>query len=96
MLGIDSLQSRRVTIDFKKDEMRVMPVAAHRGLRPDTIVVKARSRFGQLILVDARFLGERVKRDRRHRRADQHRQSWRCSTACSERKKIGALQASNA
>jgi predicted aspartyl protease len=61
MLGIDSLQSRRVMIDFKKNEMRVVPGRRTEDTDPDTIVVKARSKFGQLILVDARFLGERVK-----------------------------------
>lgn len=61
MLGIDSLQTRRVLLDFKKGEMKVMPSRRVEDSDPDTIVVKARSRFGQLILVDARFLGERVK-----------------------------------
>jgi predicted aspartyl protease len=61
MLGIDSLQSRRVMLDFKKGEMRIVPARRVEDTDPDTIVVKARSRHGQLILVDARFLGERVK-----------------------------------
>jgi predicted aspartyl protease len=61
MLGIDSLQKRRVMLDFKKGEMRVMPSRRVEDTDPDTIVVRARSKFGQLILVDARFLGERVK-----------------------------------
>ncbi|NNM77236.1 hypothetical protein HJG53_10005 [Sphingomonas sp. ID1715] len=61
MLGIDSLQSRRVTIDFKKNEMRVTPSRRPEDTDPDTIVVAARSKFGQLILVDARFLGEKVR-----------------------------------
>jgi predicted aspartyl protease len=61
MLGIDSLKSRRVTIDFKKNEMRVTPARRVEDSDPETIVVTARSKFGQLILVDARFLGERVR-----------------------------------
>jgi predicted aspartyl protease len=61
MLGIDSLKSRRVTIDFKKNEMRVTPSRRIEDSDPETIVVTARSKFGQLILVDARFLGERVR-----------------------------------
>ncbi len=61
MLGIDSLQTRRVLLDFKKGEMRVTPARRIEDSDPDTIVVKARSKFGQLILVDARFLGERVR-----------------------------------
>lgn len=61
MLGIDSLQSRRVLLDFKRGEMKVVPSRRAEDTDADTIVVTARSKFGQLILVDARFLGERVK-----------------------------------
>lgn len=61
MLGIDSLKSRRVTIDFKKNEMKVTASRRVEDSDPETIVVTARSKFGQLILVDARFLGERVR-----------------------------------
>jgi len=61
MLGLDSLQSRRVLLDFKKNEMKVVPARRLEDTDDDTIVVSARSKFGQLILVDARFLGERVK-----------------------------------
>lgn len=61
MLGIDSLQSRRVLIDFKKNEMKVMPSRRPEDTDPDTIVVTARNRYGQLILVDSRFLGEKVQ-----------------------------------
>lgn len=62
MLGIDSLQSRRVLLDFKKNEMKVMPSQRRpEDTDPDTIVVTARNRFGQLILVDSRFLGEKVQ-----------------------------------
>lgn len=62
MLGIDSLQSRRVLLDFKKNEMKIMPSRRRQeDTDPDTIVVTARSRYGQLILVDARLLGERVQ-----------------------------------
>jgi predicted aspartyl protease len=60
MLGIDSLQARRVTLDFKKNEMRVVASRHVEDTDPDTIVVSARNRFGQLILVDSRLLGERV------------------------------------
>lgn len=61
MLGLDSLQSRRVLLDFKKNEMKVLPSRRVEDSDPDTIVVTARSRFGQLILVGARLLGERVQ-----------------------------------
>ncbi|HEV2569871.1 retroviral-like aspartic protease family protein [Sphingomonas sp.] len=61
MLGIDALKSRRVTIDFRKNEMRVTPARQVEDVDPDTIVVSAKSKFGQLILVDSRFMGERVR-----------------------------------
>jgi predicted aspartyl protease len=92
MLGIDSLKSRRVTIDFKKNEMRVTPSRRVEDTDPDTIVVSARSKFGQLILVDARFLGERVRVI-----VDTGAQTSIGNMALlnrlQKRKKIGALQA---
>jgi len=54
LLGIDSLQGRRVVMDFRKG---TFTVSASKGSRervePDTIVVTAKSRYGQLILVDS-------------------------------------------
>ena len=61
MLGIDSLQSPPVQLDFKKGEMKVMPARRPEDTDPDTIVVTARNRYGQLILVNSRLLGERVQ-----------------------------------
>jgi predicted aspartyl protease len=61
MLGLDSLQSRRVTLDFKKNEMKVTAARHVEDTDPDTIVVTARNRYGQLILVNSRLLGERVQ-----------------------------------
>jgi predicted aspartyl protease len=61
MLGIDSLQTRRVLLDFKKNEMKVVTSRRREVVDPDTIVVQARSRFGQLILVDSRLMGERIQ-----------------------------------
>lgn len=61
MLGIDSLQNRRVLLDFEKGEMKVMPSRRPEDTDSDTIVVTARSRYGQLILVKSRLLGERVQ-----------------------------------
>ena len=42
MLGLDSLQSRRVTLDFKKNEMKVTAARHVEDTDPDTIVVTAR------------------------------------------------------
>ena len=54
LLGIDSLQGRRVVMDFNKGTFTVTDSKAARERRDDDmIVVTARSRFGQLILVDS-------------------------------------------
>jgi clan AA aspartic protease (TIGR02281 family) len=55
LLGIDSLHDQEIVIDFRSQTMTVS--ASVKGPapkdEPGTIVVTARSRFGQLILVDA-------------------------------------------
>ena len=54
LLGIDSLQGRRVVMDFKKGTFSVMASKAVRErVEADMIVVTAKSRYGQLILVDS-------------------------------------------
>lgn len=60
MLGIDSLQTKRVVLDFKA--MRMSITDAPRPLKADSeeIVVTARRRLGQLILVDAEAEGQKV------------------------------------
>jgi predicted aspartyl protease len=61
MLGVDSLQSQRVSFDFARRQMTVTPSKKREERWPsDTIVVKARSRFGHLILVDAAVDGQKV------------------------------------
>lgn len=61
ILGVDSLVSQRVLLDFKQRRMTISPSAEReQKWDSDTIVVKAKSRFGQLVLVDARADGERV------------------------------------
>lgn len=62
LLGVDTLVSQRVVLDFRTNEMTI--VASRRRPEPrwpaDTIVVTARSRFGHLILVDAALEGQRI------------------------------------
>ena len=61
MLGVDALQSQRVSFDFARQEMTV--VASRREQEKwedDAIVVTARSRFGHLVLVDAAVEGQKV------------------------------------
>ncbi len=62
MLGIDSLQSQRVTFDFERQKMTIVPSRAPQpDSDPDTIVVTARTRLGRLVLVDARLDGQKLK-----------------------------------
>lgn len=62
MLGIDSLKARRILIDFKRGTMTVAPAhLQEEKLDPDTIVVKAKSRYGQLILVDSSIDGKKIQ-----------------------------------
>ena len=62
MLGVDSLQKQRVLFDFEKGQMSVSPSRARLAaeMDGDTIVVKARSRFGRLILADAEVDGIKI------------------------------------
>lgn len=61
MLGVDSLKSQRVVIDFNRQTMAISPSRAREeNWGPDTIVVKARSRYGRLVFADAMIEGERV------------------------------------
>ena len=61
MLGIDALQDHMVSIDFDKSVMEVRP-SSKRGLRsgPDDIVIKAKNLYGQLIVTNARYRGQRI------------------------------------
>ena len=61
MLGIDTLQEQRVTFDFARQKMTVVPSRMRETSRdPNEIVVEARRRFGRLVLVDASLDGERL------------------------------------
>jgi len=57
LIGIDSLKGRRIVMDFKRKTMTVAPPGTRERLDPDMIVVTARSRYGQLVLVDASIDG---------------------------------------
>lgn len=62
LLGIDSLQKQRVTIDFRDRTMTVQPSKTReQRIDPDTITVTARSRLGRLILTDAEVDGTRIQ-----------------------------------
>ena len=59
MLGIDSLRHEHIVMDFKNKTLSATP-SRPVDLDPFTIVVRGRSRFGQLILVDAQVRGRKV------------------------------------
>jgi predicted aspartyl protease len=61
-LGIDALKDQRILLDFKRNRVTIAQSAqdAMAG-DPTVIVVTGRSRFGQLILTDARVGGIKVQ-----------------------------------
>lgn len=59
MIGIDSLADQRVVMDLRHDRMSVEP-SRHERFGSDMVVVRARSRYGQLVLVDAAVDGAPV------------------------------------
>ncbi len=62
VLGLDCLGDTRVVLDFRAQTMTVAQSSkeAEPADEPGTIVVSAKSRFGQLILVDADTQGEKI------------------------------------
>ncbi len=53
LLGVDTLKGRRVVMDFVKRTLSILRAGEKEDYDPDTIVVTARSKYGQLVLVDA-------------------------------------------
>ena len=61
ILGIDALRGQRVVLDFEAGEMRVGPAPRRaERLGPNDIVVRGRTRYGQLVLIDSSAEGEPV------------------------------------
>jgi len=62
LIGLDSLRNKRLTLDFRKRQMMIAKSAPAPTTHwaSDVIVVQARSKLGQLILVDSRIDGKRV------------------------------------
>lgn len=60
ILGLDSLQDRRVLLDFEKREMQIDHATERQSTRGFDIVVRARSRNGQLIIASAEIDGVRT------------------------------------
>ncbi len=63
LLGIDSLQSKAILIDFAHQKIMVTPASRAPELKADdddTIIIRARSRLGRLILADAAIGARRI------------------------------------
>ncbi|HEX8622455.1 MAG TPA: retroviral-like aspartic protease family protein [Allosphingosinicella sp.] len=61
ILGVDSLQTQRVSFDFARRQMTVSLSRKREEAWPDdTIVITARNRMGHLVMVDAAVDGEKV------------------------------------
>ena len=63
LLGIDSLNGQRIVMDFTANTMRLEPSSEPEAPIPadgELIVVTARTRLGQLVMVDADANGEKV------------------------------------
>jgi predicted aspartyl protease len=60
ILGLDSLQDQRVLLDFVREEITIADADQLGGNRGYEIVVRARSRLGQLIITEARLDGIKV------------------------------------
>ncbi|MFM7029188.1 MAG: retroviral-like aspartic protease family protein [Chakrabartia sp.] len=63
LLGIDSLKGQRIIMDFKAKTMSLEPSAtpdAALATGGDVIVVTAKTRLGQLVMVDADVNGEKI------------------------------------
>jgi predicted aspartyl protease len=61
ILGVDTLQTQRVSFDFARRQMTVTLSRKREEVWPDdTIVITARNRLGHLVLVDASVDGQKV------------------------------------
>ena len=61
ILGVDTLQSQRVSFDFTRRQMTVTNARKREESWPDdTIVVTAKNKLGHLVLVDASVDGQKV------------------------------------
>jgi predicted aspartyl protease len=61
ILGVDTLQTQRVSFDFARRQMTVTLSRKREEVWPDdTIVITAKNRLGHLVMVDAAVDGEKV------------------------------------
>ncbi|MBL0002435.1 MAG: aspartyl protease family protein [Sphingomonadales bacterium] len=63
LLGIDSLKNQRIVMNFQTNTMRVEPASVPEEAVPedsDLIIVTAKTRLGQLVMVDADANGQKI------------------------------------
>lgn len=61
LLGLDGLSRKRLVLNFRTGKMDITPSAMKTArVDPDVIVVEARSKLGQLILIDSEADGQRI------------------------------------
>lgn len=60
MLGLDSLRSKQVVLDFRKMRMSIADSGTLSRVEDDEIVVTAKRRSGQLVMVDAEADGQKI------------------------------------
>jgi predicted aspartyl protease len=61
MLGVDSLKSHRVVFNFENSTMAVVPsrrIEQYWG--PDSIIIKGKTLYGRLVLMDAQVDGQKI------------------------------------
>lgn len=56
ILGLDAIASQKLVMDFEKKQM-VLTASTRKGDDPDAITVRARSKYGQLLMVDCKVEG---------------------------------------
>lgn len=64
LVGIDTLQGKSIQIDFARNVMTVTPATRRTRLERfgrDDIVIRAKNLFGQLVVTDARYGGQRIR-----------------------------------
>ena len=64
LLGLDSLAGHSVSIDFERNEIRLIPARRRPsdfGNRSDEIVIQAKSMFRQLVVSEAFYRGRRIR-----------------------------------
>jgi predicted aspartyl protease len=62
LIGLDGLKNKRLTLDFRRRRLEIGKSAPARrqGADRDVIIVEARSKYGQLILVNSKIDGRKV------------------------------------